>query len=39
MSEALDAAIEKPMALGTKAFDSVLKRARAANAQKTNQQK
>jgi ferredoxin len=39
MSEAFDAAIEKPMALGTKAFDSVMKRARAANAQKTSQEK
>ena len=39
MSEAFDAAIEKPLALGSKAFDSVMKRARAANAQKTSQNK
>jgi ferredoxin len=36
VSEALDAAIEKPLALGSRAFDSVMKRARAANAQKTS---
>lgn len=29
MSEALDAAIEKPLSLGTRALDSVMKRARA----------
>ena len=37
MSQAFDAAVEKPLALGSRAFDSVMKRARAANAQKTNQ--
>jgi hypothetical protein len=33
MSEALDAALKKPIAVGTRAFDSVVSRARAA---KTN---
>ena len=33
MSEAFDSAIEKPLAYGTKAFDSILNRRRAAQAQ------
>lgn len=37
MSEAFDAAIEKPLALGTRAFDSVMKRARSVKTDKTNQ--
>jgi hypothetical protein len=32
-SETLDAAIEKPLALGSKAFDSIMSRARAARTQ------
>jgi ferredoxin len=38
MSEAFDAAIEKPLSLGSRAFDSVMKRTRAANAEKTGQE-
>ena len=34
MSEAFDSAIEKPLALGSKAFDNVMGRARAARARK-----
>ena len=33
MSEALDAAIQKPLAVGTKAFDSLLARAKASKAE------
>jgi ferredoxin len=33
MTEAFDSAIEKPLSYGTKAFDSILNRARAARAQ------
>ena len=33
MSEAFDTAIEKPLALGSKAFDSIMNRARATRAQ------
>ena len=33
MSEAFDSAIEKPLALGSKAFDSIVNRARASRAQ------
>jgi ferredoxin len=33
MSEAFDSAIEKPLAFGSKAFDSILNRTRAARAQ------
>jgi hypothetical protein len=32
-SETFDAAIEKPLALGSKAFDSIMNRRRAARAQ------
>ncbi|HEV8370061.1 MAG TPA: 2Fe-2S iron-sulfur cluster-binding protein [Pyrinomonadaceae bacterium] len=32
MSEAFDAALQKPLALGTRAFDSIMSRARAAKA-------
>ena len=39
MSEAFDAAIEKPLALGSRAFDSVMKRAKAATAQSTSESK
>ena len=35
MSEAFDAAIEKPLAIGTRAFDSLLARTRAAKANST----
>ena len=35
MSEAFDAAVEKPLALGSRAFDSIVTRARAARAQST----
>ena len=38
MSEAFDSAIEKPLAFGSKAFDSVVNRTRAARAQ-TDQKK
>ena len=33
MSEAFDSAVEKPLAFGSKAFDSIVNRARAARAQ------
>ncbi len=33
MSEAFDSAIEKPLAFGSKTFDSIVNRARAARAQ------
>jgi len=38
MSEAFDAAIEKPLSLGSRAYESVMKRARA-TAEKVNQSK
>jgi ferredoxin len=34
MSEAFDSAIEKPLAFGSRTFDSIMNRARARNAQK-----
>lgn len=38
MSEALDAAIQKPLAVGTRAFDSIVSRARAAKADNRTKQ-
>jgi ferredoxin len=38
MSEAFDSAIEKPLAFGSKAFDSIMNRARAARAQSSQKE-
>src|SRR5262249_46408670 len=39
MSEAIDSAIEKPLAFGTRTFDSILNRARASRAQGSEEKK
>jgi hypothetical protein len=39
MSEAFDAAIEKPLALGTRALDAIVRRAKSARAQESQKKR